>query len=96
MTIIQPSKNKSKLSPIILVLIIFVIAGFYIYEYNRLVSFNFQIRSLEKTLVDYQTLNSERKRQSYQLVDSARLEELAKERGLVLDQQPQYLGVVAN
>jgi len=93
MTIIQPSKNKSKLSPIILVLIIFLMAGFYIYEYNRLVSFNFQIRSLEKTLVDYQTLNSDRKRQSYQLVDSTRLEELAKERGLVLDQQPQYLGL---
>ena len=93
MTIIQPSKNKSKLSPIILVLIIFLMAGFYIYEYNRLVSFNFQIRSLEKTLVEYQTLNSDLKRQSYQLVDSARLEALAKEKGLVLDQQPQYLGL---
>ena len=93
MTIIQPSKNKSKLSPIILMLIVFLMAGFYIYEYNRLVSFNFQIRSLEKTLVDYQILNSDLKRQSYQLVDSARLEELAKEKGLVLDQQPQYLGL---
>ncbi len=93
MTIIQPLKNKNKLSPIILVLIIFLMAGFYIYEYNRLVSFNFRIQSLEKTLVDYRVLNSDLKRQLYQLVDSARLEELAKESGLVLDQQPQYLGL---
>ena len=93
MTIIQPSKNKSKLSPIILMLIVFLMAGFYIYEYNRLVSFNFQIRSLEKTLVEYQTLNSDLKRQSYQSVDATRLEALAKEKGLVLDPQPQYLGL---
>lgn len=68
-------------------------AGFYIYEYNRVVSLNYRVSSLEKSISSYQNLNSDLKSQYYQLTDPARLEELAKENGLILDQQPQYLGV---
>lgn len=91
MTIIQPSKNKNKISPIILLIIVFFAAGFYIYEYNRLVTFNHQLQSFEKVLIDYQVFNSDLKSQFYQLVDSTRLEALTKEKGLILDQHPQYI-----
>lgn len=93
MTIIQPAKNKNKISPIIFLIAIFLIAGFYIYEYNRLVSLNYRLRTLEKTLADSRVVNSELKSQFYQLINPARLEELAEREGLVLEQQPQYLGV---
>lgn len=93
MTIIQPAKNKNKISPIILLIIIFLMAGFYIYEYNRVVSLNYRVQSLEKTIVAYQAHNSDLKSQFYKLIDPVRLEELAKEKGLILDQQPQYLGI---
>ncbi len=93
MTIIQPSKSKNKISLFFLVIFIFLLAGFYIYEYNRLVTFNYQVQSLEKSLIENQTFNSDLKSQLYQLTAAARLENLAKEKGLVLEQQPQYIGL---
>lgn len=67
-------------------------AGFYIYEYNHMVGLKYQVQSLEKSLADYQNQNSNLKSQYYQLIDPTRLEELAKENGLIMDQRPQYLG----
>lgn len=93
MTIIQPSKNKIKTSLFFLIIIIFFLAGFYIYEYNRLVTLNYRVQSLEKTLAKNQVFNSDLKSQLHQLVDVVRLEELAKGKGLVLEQQPQYIGL---
>lgn len=93
MTIIQPSKNKIKTSLFFLIIAIFFLAGFYIYGYNRLVTLNYQIKLLEKKIVENQTLNADLKSQLYQLTAVARLEELAKEKGLVLEQQPQYIGL---
>lgn len=93
MTIIQPAKNKIRMSFLVLLIVIFLMAGFYIYEYNRVVGLNYQVSSLSKTIDEYQKTNSEQKNQYYQLTDPARLEQLAKENGLILDQQPQYLGV---
>ncbi len=92
MTIIQPAKNKNKLSVILLLIVIFFMAGFYIYEYNHMVGLKYQVQFLEKSLVDYQNQNSNFKSQYYQLVGPTRLEELAKENGLILEQRPQYLG----
>ncbi len=68
-------------------------ASFYIYEYNRAVSLNHRVQSLEKSIVGYEARNSDLKSRFYGLIDSASLEKLAKENSLVLDQQPQYLGV---
>ncbi len=93
MTIIQPSKNKNKLSPIIISIVIFLMAGFYIYEYNRVVGLNYRVQSLSKAIVSNETHNSDLKSQFYKLIDSASLEKLAEENSLVLDQHPQYLGV---
>ncbi len=92
MTIIQPAKNKNKLSLILLLIVIFFMAGFYIYEYNHMVGLKYQVQSLDKSIVDYQTQNSNFKSQYYQLVDPPRLEGFAKEKGLVMDQRPKYLG----
>jgi cell division protein FtsL len=91
MTIIQPSKNKNKISLFFLIIIIFALASVYIYEYNRLVSLNSQVQSLEKTLAENQTLSSDRKSQLYQLTAVGRLENLAREKGMILESQPQYL-----
>ncbi|MFA5084228.1 MAG: hypothetical protein WC475_02510 [Candidatus Paceibacterota bacterium] len=92
MTIIQPSKNRNRLSPILLLIMVFLLAGFYIYEYNHMVGLNYRVKSLLKSITDAQTENSNLKSQYYQLIDPARLEELAESSGLILDQQPQYLG----
>lgn len=93
MTIIQPARNKYKLSSIIILIIVFFMAGFYIYEYNRMASLNYRIQSLEKSVVSHEARNSELKSQFYELIDSVGLEKLAKKSSLVLEQQPQYLGV---
>lgn len=93
MTIIQPAKNKNKLSPIILLIVIFLMAGFYIYEYNRVVVLNYRVQSMESAMAGDEANNSDLKSQFYKLIDSARLEKLAKEDGLILEQHPQYLGV---
>ncbi len=76
-----------------ILIVIFLMAGFYIYGYNQMVGLNYRVQFLEKSITDSQAQNSDLKSQYYQLTDPARLEELAKENGLVLDQQPQYLGV---
>ena len=93
MTIIQPAKNKNKLGPILLLIVIFLMAGFYIYEYNHMVGLNYRVKSLEKFISNVQAESSNLKSRYYQLIDPARLEELAKENGLILEQRPQYLGV---
>ena len=91
MTIIQPSKNKNKKGLFLLMIIIFLLAGFYIYGYNRLVTLNYQVQTLEKTLAEAQTLNTDLKSQLYQLTAAVQLKDLAKEKGLILEQQPQYI-----
>lgn len=96
MTIIQPAKNKNKLGPILLLIVIFIMAGFYIYEYNHIAGLNYRVKSLEKSITNFQIESSNLKSQYYQLIDPARLEELAKENSLVLEQRPQYLGVITN
>jgi len=68
-------------------------AGFYIYSYNQMVGLNYRVGFLEKSITDSQIQNSDLKSLYYQLINPARLEELAKENGLILDQHPQYLGM---
>jgi len=68
-------------------------AGFYIYEYNQMVGLNYQMKSLKEAIIDYQSQNSDLKSQYYQLTNPAVLEKIAKENGLILEQQPQYLGI---
>jgi len=92
MTIIQPAKNKNKLSVFIILAVIFIAAGFYIYEYNLIVNVNYHIGALEKTINDYRSTNADLKSQYYKLTDPLSLENFAEKSGLILDQQPKRLG----
>jgi len=91
MTIIQPQKNKNKTGLFLLMIIIFLAAGFYIYEYNRLVGLKYQVQVLEKNLTEAQAANADFKSQFYQLQTANNLENLVKEKGLVKEAQPLYI-----
>lgn len=94
MTIIKPNQDYKYLTFIISILIIILIgSGYYIYQYNHLVDLRYKIDSLSKTLIKAQVDNADFKNQFYQVTDSKRLKELAVEKVLILDHQPDYLNL---
>ena len=92
MTIIQPNKHSSiKRFLVILFLILFVCGVFYIYVYNSFVNARYQVDSFKDGLVKAQALNADLKNQLYQIIDPAKLQTLAQEKGLLLEGKPDYL-----
>ncbi|MBI1838811.1 MAG: septum formation initiator family protein [Candidatus Colwellbacteria bacterium] len=91
MTIIQPNKNKS-LSRIIFVLggILVLTASFYVFTYANSVGLNQDIKVSEKNLERLKVENAELKNDLFALTDSRRLDELAKEKNLIYDKNPQW------
>ena len=92
MTIIRPNKNKSISKFLILLLsIIFVGGGCYIFEYNNFVNIRHERNDLKKSIADMQNANADLKNQLYEAVDPGILRTLASNQNLVLDEKPQYL-----
>lgn len=94
MTIIRPNKNKYFLKFLFIVLaVIFIGGGFYVFEYNNFVNIRHERNALKKGLTEMQSLNADLKNELFSEIDSANLEGLARNYDLVLEKKPVFLGV---
>jgi cell division protein FtsL len=92
MTVVQPNKNRGILS-IVIILGAFLFLAVYmnISIYSRTVSLKHDVVRLEKEMEDLRVQNAELKGSFYQLVDSKKLNDLADEKGLIQDKNPQWV-----
>jgi len=91
MTVIQPNKTKK----FIHLLFVFggaliLIAAFYVFIYSKTVSLKHDIEKTKVQLNELRVQNAELKNDFYSALDSRKLEELAKEKGLIYDKNPQW------
>ena len=66
---------------------------FYIYEYNHLVSLRHEIGVLEKEIISLQAKDSDLKNKLYALISPAKLELMGRQKGLVIEKNPDYLNI---
>lgn len=94
MTFIQPHKKK-KFQYFIAALLLFFLAsgGFYIFEYNELVSIRHDIKRMEKEINRLESENVDLKNDLYSLIDPGKLESVAMELGFFLDRNPGFLNL---
>lgn len=94
MTIIQP-KIKSRLDNYvgIFIALLLVMGMLYIYEYNHFVSLRHEIGVLDKEIIDLQAKDSDLKNELYALISPAKLEATGKQKGLVIEKNPDYLNI---
>lgn len=91
MTIIKPHKTNNYLRFLFLIFALGALGGgIYIFEYNSLVNIKNQIESAKKEIVELQIQNADLKNNLYQILDTAKLENLALEKQLVLEKNPEY------
>lgn len=92
MTIIEPNKNKYKINSLFftLVIVLVTLATFNIYFYNRNVNLKHSINNYQKELQEQRVTNADYKNQFYQILDSEKIELLAKEKGLIQEKNPKY------
>ncbi len=63
----------------------------YIYEYNKFVDARFGVQALKKSIVEYETQNAELKKNLYTTLNPVSLQNLAIQKGLVIEKHPQYV-----
>ncbi len=71
--------------------VIFVGGGFYIFEYNNFVNVRHERNALKSSISEKQSVNADLKNQLYGEIDPANLETLANGSNLILEKKPQYL-----
>ena len=94
MTIIEPNKNKYRISSLLFLLAIALItfAICNIYLYNQNVNLRHVVNDNSKKLQEQRITNADYKNQFYQILDSKKVELLAKEKRLVPEKNPEYFG----
>lgn len=65
-------------------------AGLYVFIYSRTVSLTHDLKKIEAELVELRVKNAELKNGFYSAIDSKKLEDLAQEKGLIIDRNPQW------
>jgi len=95
MTFIQPPRSNNLLNKILLFLILGLIFGTYwlITLYSNSVGLTHGILDMRSQISQIQTQNAELKNKVFSLLDSANLQNLAKDRQLIQEKNPQYLEV---
>lgn len=95
MTIIEPNKNKFKLSILtsfIIGLIIFE-AVLSIFAYNQNVRLTHALSLSQKSLGDFQAQNADLKNKLYTILDFKNADQLAEKLGLIKERKPEYLAL---
>lgn len=91
MTFIQPNKSENSIYLMIILGAILILAVFfYVYLYSGAVSLKHDMAKLGEELEGLKVENAELKNEFYSLIDSRRLEELAEEKNLVYEKNPQW------
>ena len=91
MTIIQPNRHKD-VKRLVVSLGMFLVATIlmWMFVYLQTVSLKHDLASTKNSLEEMKVENAELKDRYYGFVDAGNLEELAIERGLVKDKNPQW------
>jgi cell division protein FtsB len=91
MTIIQPNKYQNiKRLTIILSSILIGVVVFGVFLYLQTVNAKHDLTKMKQELENMRVQNAELKEKYYSLVDATSLEQLAEERGLIQDKNPQW------
>lgn len=91
MTIIQPSKNKNLIHLMLIFgAILTFVAGLYVFIYSRTVNLTHDLKKIEAELIELRVQNADLKNGFYSAIDSKKLEDLAQEKGLIIDRNPQW------
>lgn len=94
MTIIKPNENKGYFRFLAAVFSLVILGGvLYIYQYNKLVDYRYQIDSLKEEIVLMEVRNTELKDELYDGIDPIKLRSLAVSRNLVFENNPDYLNL---
>jgi len=94
MTIIKPQKNNWHSKFFLLVfLLLFLGAVFYIKEYNQLANGRYELENLKKVIAQLEEKNNDLKNELFKFTDPKRLSDLAQEKALVLERHPQYFNL---
>ena len=92
MTILKPALYQEYIRLFLVGFFLFLSAGIvYIFSYNAVVDVRFEIQTFKEEIVEFQAKNADLKNAVYTIVDPSGLEELALNRGLILDRNPEYL-----
>lgn len=96
MTIIKPHMHSS-LKLFLAVLFILLLGGgiWFVYEYNAVAAMRYEMKEIQKEIVGAEVINAELKNTLLTSLDPTKLEMLAQEKGLMLEQNPRYV-VVGN
>src|SRR3989344_8427707 len=98
MTIIRPNKHNRKMQNLLIGLFGFCVVALVwggIVMYGMVVDFRHDLGVLQKDIQDAELQNVELKNSLYGIVDLDRLEERAKELGLIKERNPDYLSLTA-
>jgi hypothetical protein len=92
MTIFKPNFHKTYVKFFILIFLTLLVGGiFYVIEYNALVNARYQVNALKSQIAAAQTQVIALQNSLYQATDPVKLEALAAQYSLTLDNKPQYL-----
>jgi cell division protein FtsL len=95
MTFIKSTQDSGPINKILIALIglLVITAVVLIIIYNRYVNLNHELSQIGDQINKIQTENAEFKEKIFAQFDDLRLTELATERGLVKDRNPEYIEV---
>jgi cell division protein FtsL len=92
MTIIKPHKNFELKHFIVSLFALLILgSGFYILEYNSLVTERYEVRDLKQAVDRAREVNADLKNALYERLDPSKLKPLAAAHGLTIDRNPEYL-----
>ncbi len=94
MTILKP-KNKNSYWLFFTSLTLLVIIGgvLYISQYNAVANKRYEIKKLENQITEAEVQNAEIKNELYQNIDPTKLETVAKQYSLVIENNPDYMNI---
>lgn len=94
MTIIKPN-HKFKHAKFLgfLCVILIVMGGIYVFEYNSLVNVRYSLRKAKTTIKSAEQDNNNLKNQIFNITDPEKMIFSASLHSLVLEQNPEYLSV---
>ncbi len=91
MTVIQPNKNENLIHLLFIFgAVLVAVTSLYVLIYSRTVSLKHDIEKIKTELETVRVQNAELKNEFYVAIDSRKLDELAKEKGLIYDKNPQW------
>ncbi|MCL4404033.1 hypothetical protein M1432_01700 [Patescibacteria group bacterium] len=92
MTIFKPNFHKTFVKFFALLFMTLLVGGvFYVIEYNSLVNARYQVNALKSQIASEETSQTALQSQLYRATDPVKLEALASQYSLTLDNRPQYL-----